>query len=81
MDKAFLEIQIESVISDLTFHKSSLAANQATLEGVKSLAESDLKTTLTKEATEQVAWYRSRIEHDINMLDVFYTARDLSDNV
>ena len=78
MNKEFIEKQIEEVKYDLNFHETTLATSQATLDGVQFLPDGDLKTKLVKESTDEVKWYTKRIIHDHNMLDVLYTARDLT---
>ena len=81
MDKEFIEQQIEATKSDLVFHEKSLTEARATQEGLEVLSlVSDVKDKLLQEAIENVKWYNKRIDHDHNMLDVLYTARDLTNN-
>lgn len=77
MDNEFIEQQIEATKSDLVFHQEQLAESLATQEGLEVLTlVSDVKDKLVIDARDNVKWYNKRIEHDINMLDVLYTARD-----
>ena len=81
MDKEFIEQQIESTKSDIVFHEKSLTEARATQEGLEVLSlVSEVKDKLLKEAIQNVKWYNKRIDHDHNMLDVLYTARDLTNN-
>ena len=83
MNHEFIEQQIESIKSDLVFHEQTLKENEVTLAGLEVLEEANNSPTvqrLLKEAVEQVKWYQSRIMHDHNMLDVLYSARDLTNN-
>jgi len=77
MDKEFIEQQIAATLEDLTFHKEQLKLSIVTQEGLEMLAlVSEVKDNLKAETRDNVNWYNKRIEHDLNMLDVLYTARD-----
>ena len=79
MNQEFIEQQIEATKSDIVFHEKSLTEARATQEGLEVLSlVSDVKDKLLREAIENVKWYNKRIDHDHNMLDVLYTARDLT---
>ena len=83
MNQEFIEQQIESTKRDLVFHEQTLKENEVTLAGLEVLEEANNSPTvqrMLKEAVEQVKWYQSRIMHDHDMLDVFYSARDLTNN-
>jgi hypothetical protein len=81
MNKEFIEQQIEATKSDIVFHEESLTEARATQEGLEVLAlVSEVKDKLVKEAMDNVKWYNKRLEHDHNMLDVLYSARDLTNN-
>lgn len=83
MNQEFIEQQIEATKSDLVFHEQTLKENEVTLAGLEVLEEDNNSPTvqrMLKEAVEQVKWYQSRIMHDHNMLDVLYSARDLTNN-
>tara|TARA_R110000823_G_scaffold292067_1_gene410889 strand:- start:1 stop:246 length:246 start_codon:yes stop_codon:yes gene_type:complete len=79
MDYEFIEEQIEATKSDLVFHEKSLTEARATQEGLEVLSlVSDVKDKLLQEAIDNVKWYNKRIDHDHKMLDVLYSARDLT---
>lgn len=81
MNQEFIEQQIEAFKSDLDFHEKSLTEYKATLKGLEVLEEVNATPTvhrMLKETLDQVKWYKSRIVFDHNMLDVLYSARDLT---
>ena len=81
MDYEFIEGQITETKSDLVFHEKSLTEARATQEGLEVLSlVSDVKDKLLREAIANVKWYNKRIDHDHKMLDVLYSARDLTNN-
>ena len=79
MDKEFIEQQIEETKSDLSYHQKEFNKALATQEGLEAI-EGDFKEQLVKDARDSVKWFGKRIDHDHNMLDVLYTARDLTNN-
>jgi len=83
MNQEFIEQTIESTETDLDFHERSLKEYEVTLAGLEVLEEVNNTPTvqrMLKEAAGQVKWYKGRIVHDHNMLDVLYSARDLTNN-
>ena len=79
MNQEFIEQQIEATKSDIVFHEKSLTEARATQEGLELLLSGHSAIAkLTIEATDNVKWYNKRLEHDHNMLDVLYSARDLT---
>lgn len=79
MDKEFIEQQIEETKSDLVFHELQLHLALTTQQGLE-LLPSEGNDKLIIDARDNVKWYGKRIDHDHNMLDVLYTARDLTNN-
>ena len=76
MNQEFIEQQIEATKSDLSYHQKEFNKALATQEGLEAI-EGDFKEQLVKDARASVKWYNKRIDHDHNMLDVLYSARDL----
>ena len=79
MDKEFIEQQITETKSDLVFHELQLKLALTTQQGVELLPSED-NEKLIIDARDSVKWYNKRIDHDHKMLDVLYTARDLTNN-
>jgi hypothetical protein len=77
MDYEFIEGQITETKSDLVFHEAQLKLALATQEALEAL-DSDENIKLKVDARDNVKWYGKRIDHDLNMLDVLYSARDLT---
>jgi len=82
MNQEFIEQQIKEAKSDLVFHEKSLKEYEVTLAGLEVLEEANPTHSsiprMRKETEDQVKWYQSRIVFDHNMLDVLYSARDLT---
>jgi len=79
MNYEFIEEQIAVVLEDLAYHQEQFNKALATQEGLQAI-EGDFKEKLVIEARDNVKWFGKRIDHDNNMLDVLYTARDLTNN-
>lgn len=79
MNKEFIEEQIAATNEDLAYHQEEFKKALATQEGLEAI-EGDFKEQLVKDARSSVKWFGKRIDHDHNMLDVLYTARDLTNN-
>ena len=79
MNKEFIEEQIAATNEDLSYHQEEFNKALATQEGLEAI-EGDFKEQLVKDARFSVKWFGKRIDHDHNMLDVLYTARDLTNN-
>ena len=79
MNQEFIEQQIEETKSDLSYHQAEFNKALATQEGLEAI-EGDFKEKLVIDARFNVKWFGKRIDHDNNMLDVLYTARDLTNN-
>ena len=77
MNQEFIEQQIKSTKSDLVFHELQHKLAVTTLQGLELLPKRD-NEELISETKDSVRWYNRRIEHDLNMLDVLYSARDLT---
>tara|TARA_R110000787_G_scaffold149633_5_gene263586 strand:- start:1038 stop:1295 length:258 start_codon:yes stop_codon:yes gene_type:complete len=84
MDLEFLELEIKAAKADQKFHAEMLIEKLATLDGLQVLDEINANPTtvgkLLKEAHQEVKWYTGRVERDAKLLDVFYTARDITQN-
>ncbi len=84
MDLEFLELEIKAAKADQKFHEEMLTEKLATLDGLQVLDEIKANPTtvekLLKEAHQEVKWYTGRVERDLKLLDVFYTARDITQN-
>ncbi len=79
MNHEFIEEQIAATMEDLAYHQEEFNKALATQEGLQAI-EGDFKEKLVIEARDNVKWFGKRIDHDNNMLDVLYTARDLTNN-
>lgn len=79
MNKEFIEEQIAATNEDLSYHQEEFNKALATQEGLQAI-DGDFKEKLVIEARDSVKWFSKRIDHDNNMLDVLYTARDLTNN-
>ena len=77
MNKEFIEEQITETKSDLVFHEAQLKLALTTQQGLELLPSED-NEKLIIDARDSVKWYGKRIDHDLNMLDVLYSARDLT---
>lgn len=77
MNKEFIEEQIAATNDDLAYHQAEFNKALATQEALQAI-EGDFKEQLVIEARDNVKWFGKRIDHDHNMLDVLYTARDLT---
>ena len=77
MDLEFIEEQITSTKEDQTYHQGQFNKALATQEGLEAI-EGDFKEQLVRDARENVKWFGKRLDYDANMLDVLYTARDLT---
>jgi len=79
MNQEFVEQQIEATKSDLVFHELQLKLSLTTQQGLELLPKGE-NEKLIIDARDSVKWYNKRIDHDHKMLDVLYTARDLTNN-
>tara|TARA_R110000796_G_scaffold12265_1_gene40673 strand:+ start:1585 stop:1824 length:240 start_codon:yes stop_codon:yes gene_type:complete len=77
MNQEFIQQQIEETKSDLVFHELQLKLALTTQQGLELLPKGD-NEKLIIDARDSVKWYNKRVDHDHNMLDVLYTARDLT---
>ena len=77
MDYEFIEEQITETKRDLAFNNRQLKEALATQEALETI-EGDIKEKLVIDARDNVKRYGKRIDHDYNMLDVLYSARDLT---
>ncbi len=77
MNQEFIQQQIEETKSDLVFHELQLKLALTTQQGLELLPKGD-NEKLIIDARDSVKWYNKRVDHDHNMLDVLYSARDLT---
>jgi len=77
MNQEFVEQQIEATKSDLVFHELQLKLSLTTQQGLELLPKGE-NEKLIIDARDSVKWYNKRVDHDHNMLDVLYSARDLT---
>jgi|TARA_R110000764_G_scaffold124947_1_gene212333 hypothetical protein len=75
MNQEFIEQQITETKSDLVFHELQLKLALTTQQGLELLPKGD-NEKLIIDARDSVKWYNKRVDHDHNMLDVLFTARD-----
>tara|TARA_R110002050_G_scaffold39563_3_gene96758 strand:+ start:4673 stop:4918 length:246 start_codon:yes stop_codon:yes gene_type:complete len=77
MNQEFIQQQIDETKSDLVFHELQLKLALTTQQGLELLPKGD-NEKLIIDARDSVKWYNKRVDHDHNMLDVLYSARDLT---
>ena len=79
MNQEFIEEQIKETKSDLVFHELQLKLALTTQQGIELLPSED-NEKLIIDARDSVKWYGKMVDRDYKMLDVLYTARDLTNN-
>ena len=77
MNQEFIQQQIDETKSDLVFHELQLKLALTTQQGLELLPKGD-NEKLIIDARDSVKWHNKRVDHDHNMLDVLYSARDLT---